>query len=831
MHPTIYSFSLQEIADWTLKKGNKWDKPHAEIPKFQRGLVWNPAQIEVLWDSLLRGIPIGVFSFISAKNSPNYGNIKEGDDEVFWLLDGQQRANAISLGYQKNLEGQENNSILWIDLLPDDNQKKRSNRKYFFYLTTIAQPWGYKINDANGENRSEKLSASERRAAMDMLNAANTADQSTMITKPCTKELFPIMARCPIPFALFREYYEKTQDSQEEQSDTLLNVVGKHGTLNHVLIDKLKNGITSRWNEIKIVLTDLRKGMVIADHTRIMALVAPDEISRSGQTVGKNEDEVQRDSDIAVYFTRLNRGGTRPSDEELNYSILKSIAPALANIDDLAEKIMHPARLANIAMLCYISLRDKKWANQIYRKAVYSLAEDRDFTDFVSGNFANALKELHLLLGFDKTNNNLGIPPVVLTAIARNHQAFYQMLLMLVYMGKFQQVSPEFRIGFTTLVIWFGNSVDFAKLYLSVLQESEVRFDKIAKLWIFEMIQAGKLFLPPATSVYDAICDAVDPQKMQSLEKIYAAWNPADYYNGTNRIWYWNQREAREMLLYVCRDYMGEFFGSYDPASAVWNEDSCPWDYDHIFPQSWVVSGQGNRQGKYHDLVSTFLNCFGNISPLHFSLNRSKNSDPPGDYFNLAEKLFITPDKDLFYTPPSTRIEHDETGKLPYRYASVIAQRLRRLYNKWYEDLNIDELLDFGNIEDVRRKFFLFLETKFNGAQAYYVLSNGKQERISCTYPDNKTAWARPWIACGVEAEVQSPVDANLRSKCLLCIASNGKQFEIGLRRHPDDDKVYDNGGRWWFDRDCASAEINETLEMLRALAKENNIQLIEKYY
>ena len=32
------------------------------IPDIQRGLVWNAAQIEVFWDSLLRGIPIGWFS-------------------------------------------------------------------------------------------------------------------------------------------------------------------------------------------------------------------------------------------------------------------------------------------------------------------------------------------------------------------------------------------------------------------------------------------------------------------------------------------------------------------------------------------------------------------------------------------------------------------------------------------------------------------------------------------------------------------------------------------------------------------------------------------------
>lgn len=31
-----------------------------DIPAFQRGLVWNPAQVEALWDSIMRGIQLAV---------------------------------------------------------------------------------------------------------------------------------------------------------------------------------------------------------------------------------------------------------------------------------------------------------------------------------------------------------------------------------------------------------------------------------------------------------------------------------------------------------------------------------------------------------------------------------------------------------------------------------------------------------------------------------------------------------------------------------------------------------------------------------------------------
>jgi len=68
------------------------------LPTVQRGFVWKPYQIENLWDSLLRGYPIGAFVLSPKKDDPGQ----------YELLDGQQRASAICLGYYnplKDVEG------------------------------------------------------------------------------------------------------------------------------------------------------------------------------------------------------------------------------------------------------------------------------------------------------------------------------------------------------------------------------------------------------------------------------------------------------------------------------------------------------------------------------------------------------------------------------------------------------------------------------------------------------------------------------------------------------------------------------------------------------
>ena len=58
--PTIEKpliFNLNEISKWQLD----YDNSTVELPALQRGFVWKASQIESLWDSILRGFPIGSF--------------------------------------------------------------------------------------------------------------------------------------------------------------------------------------------------------------------------------------------------------------------------------------------------------------------------------------------------------------------------------------------------------------------------------------------------------------------------------------------------------------------------------------------------------------------------------------------------------------------------------------------------------------------------------------------------------------------------------------------------------------------------------------------------
>ncbi|MDR2637063.1 MAG: DUF262 domain-containing protein, partial [Zoogloeaceae bacterium] len=83
MSATTYEdlFGIKTLIDFVnFVKGGKFD-----LPNIQRGFVWKPSQIENLWDSLLRGFPIGAI----------ISNEMEGKLQ---LIDGQQRVTSIALG-------------------------------------------------------------------------------------------------------------------------------------------------------------------------------------------------------------------------------------------------------------------------------------------------------------------------------------------------------------------------------------------------------------------------------------------------------------------------------------------------------------------------------------------------------------------------------------------------------------------------------------------------------------------------------------------------------------------------------------------------------------
>src|ERR1700677_1494004 len=95
----IDTVPLVEYIRWFLDNNSpKYDL--IQLPPIQRNAVWNVAQIERLWDSVLRGFPIGSFLLARRKKGDTARDIdskrqNKSENDGYFLLDGQQRTRAL----------------------------------------------------------------------------------------------------------------------------------------------------------------------------------------------------------------------------------------------------------------------------------------------------------------------------------------------------------------------------------------------------------------------------------------------------------------------------------------------------------------------------------------------------------------------------------------------------------------------------------------------------------------------------------------------------------------------------------------------------------------
>ena len=171
---TNLTFTLKEISLWTS------DDSVVKIPELQRGLVWKPAQVELLWDSILRGFPVGSFML---------SDVPE-DKDWYYLMDGQQRFNAISIGFGAVKKPR---AILWLDINPEE--ANNSSRKFWIKATAVAHPWGFANND-----ECSTLSAPDRRLALKEFGFAGKNIYNDVVD---LHDTWPIKASRPIPLQFF----------------------------------------------------------------------------------------------------------------------------------------------------------------------------------------------------------------------------------------------------------------------------------------------------------------------------------------------------------------------------------------------------------------------------------------------------------------------------------------------------------------------------------------------------------------------------------------------------------------------------------------------------
>ncbi len=844
--PNKTIFTLLEIAEWPEKK-------KVSLPNVQRGFVWKPSQIENLWDSLLRGFPIGAFVLSPIKNSNKFG-----------MLDGQQRATSICLGFGKitfrDVIGKKkifDKVKIFIDL----EKPKNDSRKYIFRVITKSHPWGYQKAD-----NTKPLTSDNKRKAMNLYRQKDHLDVSL-------KNVFPYDAVFPLPFDIFinaaiqrcsrkqlmRKFYSwktwglvknnwehKVKEIAKEKAENIYNDV----ELPEITKEKeILKRIYEIYDEV-IEMVNKKTGQKVSVlYLNLDRFNRDEKKIHNNRNQQENDDEGSENDEIETLFIRLNAGGTALVGEELNYSILKAhINPKLQeNIENACKGLFPPSRFITIAYRLYqlkkkqgdsISMRIKP---KQFQKNVANKYVLKQFEEFIvrlinekAYNGLPLLNHARFLLEYDGKRNSFGLPFLIVSKIS---EVAPEVMLLFLYRLSEKRDGDELNdidlrkrmIGMLTLFIWLGKGEklkDHSKLVSNIWPCVESMPANV--FWSSSTIERAMLddvliAFPP----YDkergsknlASIGRIEPDTDKDiLEKLYRKTKFGLFLEKT----FYN----KDLVLYAQRGFLSKVFreGEYDL-----DDTNMPYDWDHIYP-SVVV-----KRLRKHWAIKELHNSIGNRRAWPYSLNRSDQAAMPAvkldplnpDYYDEHSveiktdiinnevnfwKYYFSKNKSLIgraeeinkNLPTWSFCEGElkncniENLKSNWRDVfEVIMERNLELYKEWYKNLKIEELIP------CRSKA---LKSVFHGKKWGDAKKN-KNVRGYFKY-DNKTHLVSKSIPIGGDEEIYFYISYYLNESNKENLGKNYIKFGIlqeegdfirNLKITKKYKKQYYSTGRTWF--------------------------------
>jgi len=669
MRRDCFQLGLADIASWYYDEIVNNSCVEAGVPILQRGLVWTAQQDELLWDSLMRKIPIGALVLC-----PVIKEQARGEARTHHIIDGQQRTNAIAEGFDGAPFAQEgvarpNKRVLWLDLMPDEPLLRNTSRKYLLRVATPAHPWGYEVTDETGSAACLDCNAIRQAKDVQKNELAGVSPVDGAL-RPHTSEMYPFCAKLPIPVGFMTRAYLDLDERKDDESLYWKNVAMRleesYFPFVH-LKQRLLQFVQSDENEQVALRHKAFIGIQNALQYVVVAVTTPKEV------IDGARDSDGRDS-IEHMFTRINRQGTRLDGEELIYSSIKSYWPQIqGRIDEAASCRMPPSRLLRLALQVVESDRDRRYKNAVSLREVRRIAEDssgrgKDAERFIDIELRQLCQHVDTWL---ERKNVSGLPRVLRAAIAHNAPELYVLLLLLARHDEGSCISREFVVALSLYLYFFDYRKRNSRRVRVIESVVSACFAKgfsqeviIGSVRSCQGVDSGDQWLLP-------LVDFSDPKITEAFEAVGFS---CDMMSEDLPWWecFGRFRCSREMLLFAEADYLERVFPEYDPArKELWAEYNRPWDYDHVVPQ--VVVNKWNEQGAN----GWWLWCMGNMAAIPLEENRSKNKNPSWHHYDEhqildveALKVFVNESVDLM------------------AFRRCVWQRFQRIYGRLYRDIS-----------------------------------------------------------------------------------------------------------------------------------------------
>jgi hypothetical protein len=717
-------FTLHDVANWRENQEADNSKFVVELPKVQRSFVWKASQIEDLWDTIIRKFPFGAFVF----------NI--GSNQDIQLLDGQQRATAITLGFEnKTFRGDEKYYRIFIDL----EQPVNDQRKYYIRVITDSHPWGYERKSNN-----KPLEAQQKREAIKLWDEID-------LINPDLNKCFPFDSGLPVPLHFFLDAAENNISN-----DQLIEIIYEWE-----LFSKVKAKLNSyvKVNENRIPsnssllmlnhddsfvtqrITAIYSDIIQAlNHHKIPALYLHNLLEMNeANSNSSNEDE----NEVENLFIRLNAGGTPLRGEELNYSILKSKIDKNTQklIEEACKYFVNPARFITVSFrLFQLGSKSKTTREALgmnikpkqFQAALHTKKEIDNFEEFIKGLLINKDFDSYTLISYtkrlyeyDSSYNLNGFPHLIAKKLVSNSPEllfifWYRLIKM---QDRFTTVPSDDvhckMLGLMSLFLWVGKGEknrDYSKL--------------LTNIWPALKLLERDLFWSSATvqrAMQDGVLLPIPSFKTNTIKNPGLKWFGKQNPNLKTALFdkFYKLTEVaynadilfftNDLVLYAQKEFLHHIFQN---KQFHLDDTNVPFDWDHIYP-SKLIAKKGLPR-----LVKDFYNSIGNFRAWPYELNRMDSDDVPAIKFNplkgsedldntkaswlhfiakypsLISKLDEIPNKLLNWSVCETSwAESNVTDVKRYgkEVCMLIIARAINILGIWYNQLQIDSLIPLTN--------------------------------------------------------------------------------------------------------------------------------------
>jgi len=606
---SIETLSIRDLLKWSLTEAH--DK--LCLPPIQRSLVWSNAQIINFWDSLLRGYPPGMMMVHRSTKA---------DDHAWSLFDGQQRLATLLLGLGQGDWGQSRK--LWVDLGLDPSLA--SGLKYQLRISSAGQPFGYSAATPN-----EKIGLGERKSAWSAWEETGL-DRKAAFERVQGEQI--IGARRAIPFsAICKEFWENPDLTFREMA-----------------LGELTDEELRRQNNLVAAIAK------VFDSKIIITLV---------------DEEIFSDpSEYIRLFGRVGQGGTRLSNDELTYSIIKHRYPGIREplekigkgeagrlVDDVnlvlgalrVSKTLAPPEGKNDWEISsrptpafVLEMKDWVETEKYFLSLILPAAKLCEPNTNMRSVLEKALISLRQAIVF-RLDNVDGFPPILLGRLP--NQLVDVLVLFTLKSDSHQSWRSDEKntlIAFSLYWLIFVNNEDRAALLTfqcAFLSEWAFSPGNVQRL-VSEFEKKGAARPVLRADEIQNLRDGLEsqPGARVSLRAWADRFKESDHHDTRKpgeavRVLSTNPERIRRALMWLQREYLTkDEFANYDPTSD--RDEDLPIDLDHLVPHArfggdWrntakQIDDQTVNANNFRDNRYTVGNSLGNYRWLSVSDNRSR---------------------------------------------------------------------------------------------------------------------------------------------------------------------------------------------------------------